>query len=49
LYQQNCVVEEAYSKEQIEHISELLYSLQKARYSKSVKAYTKKVLAKIKG
>ncbi len=48
MYQKTCTVERHYSKAQVERIIELLYSLQKARGSKSVEAYTKKVLARIK-
>ena len=45
---QTRVVEKPYSKGQITEIRELFSVLEKARYSKSVEAYAKKLMTRLK-
>ena len=45
---QKTVEKEVYSKAEIERIKALFRVLEKAKYSKSINAYTDRVLAKLK-
>ena len=48
MYQQTCTVEKPYTRAEIAEIKALFKELEKARHSKSVQAYLKKVKAEIK-
>ena len=48
MYQKTCTVEKPYSREQIREIKRLFSILEKAKYSDSVNAYTKKLMASLK-
>ena len=48
MYQKTCTVERPYSKAQIKEIKRLFSLLEKARYSDSVNAYTKKLMVSLK-
>jgi len=48
MYQQTCTVEKPYTKQDIAKIRALFKELEKARHSKSVQAYVRKVKAELK-
>ncbi len=49
MYQKTSQVEKPYTQRQIENLRSAFDELEKAKHSKSVEAYTKKVLARLKG